>query len=138
MAKFGGSIGQFAKQPDQLQDLVAFGINDPGEVVGTFVDAVGNRHGFVRNKKGLYAMIDVPGALFTVAEGINNSGDIVGLYLGKDFTLHGFVLSKAGYATVDVPGSSGTQINSINAQGEIAGVYQDADGNDHGFVGVPD
>ena len=82
-------------------------------------------------------MIDVPGALFTVAEGINNSGDIVGLYRGMDFTLHGFVLSKAGYAIVDVPGSSGTQVNSINAKGEIVGVYQDADDNNHGFVGVP-
>ena len=115
----------------------AIGVNDSGEVVGTYVDALGDRHGFMRSKKGVYVTLDVPGAVFTVAQGINNRGDIAGLYLGDDSTTHGFVLSEEGYTTVDVPDSDWTEVYSINAQGEIVGGYEDASGA-HGFSGTPD
>ena len=53
------------------------GINDHGEVVGTYVDATATVHGFVLSKKGVYTTLDVPDADgFTVAQGINNAGDI--------------------------------------------------------------
>jgi uncharacterized membrane protein len=118
---------------------VAFGINDIGEVVGTYVAKSDERnHGFLRSKNGDFTTIDVSGAILTVAQGINNAGTIVGIYL-DDEGFHGFVRSRKGdFTTVDAPGASGdTEINSINAKGEIVGFYVDAGGVQHGFLGIP-
>jgi uncharacterized membrane protein len=116
---------------------VAFGINDPGQVVGDYVDTKTVRHGFLLSQ-GVYTTLDFPGASLTVAEGINNAGVIVGVYLDAVGNQHGFVLSQDVYATVDVlPNSPGTQVNSINAQGVIVGFYVDVNGVTHGFVGTP-
>ena len=118
---------------------VAFGINDIGQVVGTYVDddlvTTEHRHGFLRSRKATYTTLDVPGAAFTVAQGINNAGQIVGFT--RCTTFHGFVLSKGVFTTIDVPGSTETEILSINAKGEIVGFYVDAEDKQHGFVGTP-
>jgi hypothetical protein len=70
---------------------VAFGINDPGQIVGDYVDTSGNRHGFLLSE-GVYTTLDPPGSTFTVAQGINNAGVIVGLYFDGAGNKHGFVL----------------------------------------------
>jgi uncharacterized membrane protein len=121
---------------------VPFGINDIGEVVGTYVGVndtgMQGMHGFVRSPKGVFTSIDVPEASFTVAEGINNAGTIVGVY-GDDKGLHGFVRSPKGvFTTIDLGAKEDTEINSINAKGEIVGFYIGDDGKQHGFVGTPD
>jgi len=122
--------------PNPTVGPVAFGINDKGQIVGTYQDADSHRHGFLLSK-GNYTILDVPGAgNSTVAEGINNAGQIVGLYFGTDGTNHGFVLIDDVYTTVDLPGSTSTAIFSINAKGEIAGRFSDA-GGFHGFIGTP-
>lgn len=61
-------------------------INDDGEMVGNYVDAVGKQHGFLL-RRGKFITIDVPGELVgstgtltTVALGISPSGDIVGRF----------------------------------------------------------
>src|SRR5215467_646140 len=56
----------------------AFGINDSGQIVGFFDDALGG-HGFVLDTGGNFTTIDVPGASSTRAFGINDSGQIVGI-----------------------------------------------------------
>jgi hypothetical protein len=57
------------------------GINDSGEVVGTYIGATGSE-AFVESG-GLFTTLDVPMALdgFTQGFGINNLGDIVGQYI---------------------------------------------------------
>ena len=126
---------------DPVLGTVAFGINDPGEVVGNYVDGpTGVRRGFLRSSKGEYTTFDVPGVDFTAPQGINNAGQIVGFYADSkdpDFLFHGFVLSKGVFKTVDFPDARETQIFSINAKGEIVGTYFTADGKQHGFLGVP-
>jgi len=118
---------------------VAIGINDPGQVVGDYVDNTTPnpvRHGFLLSQ-GVYTTLDPPGASLTVVEGINDAGVIVGLYsdaVGKE---HGFVLSQGVYTTIDVPNSTRTHVFSINARGQIVGNYDDANGVTHGFVGTP-
>ena len=52
------------------------GINDSGEIVGTFRMG-GVEHGFLLSG-GTYTTITAPGATTTVASGINNGGQIVG------------------------------------------------------------
>jgi hypothetical protein len=48
--------------------------------VGPYVDASGSIRGFLRNEKGVYSSIDIPGARLTVTTGISNSGQIVGRF----------------------------------------------------------
>jgi uncharacterized membrane protein len=55
------------------------GINDEGEIVGSYDDDTGT-HGFFRDTDGTFTTLDFPGATGTGAGGINNDGDIVGGY----------------------------------------------------------
>src|SRR5438132_7374788 len=64
------------------------GINPRGEILGFYLDADGNMHGFVLSN-GNFKSIDIPGALFTEANGINPEGDIVGRYATSDGKVHG-------------------------------------------------
>jgi len=64
---------------------VANGINDKGQVVGSYTDDNGVAHGFVYNiSTGIYATLDDPsagpGSNDTAAFGINDKGQIVGWY----------------------------------------------------------
>jgi probable HAF family extracellular repeat protein len=84
----------------------ALGINDRGEIVGTFQDPAGLTHGFLRHKTGAFRTIDVPASkgTFTNALGINSGGDIVGYFKDKAGTLHGFLRDEEGdFRTIDVP-----------------------------------
>jgi hypothetical protein len=59
-------------------DTQAFGINNLGTVVGSFADAGGRTHGFVRISAHLLRTVDAPGSTSTVVNGLNNRGQIVG------------------------------------------------------------
>jgi probable HAF family extracellular repeat protein len=67
----------------------ATGINDAGQIVGSYIAADGNFHGFLLSE-GIYTLVDVPGATSTFIYGINNAGQIVGSYDG-----HGFLATPA-------------------------------------------
>jgi probable HAF family extracellular repeat protein len=57
-----------------------YGINNAGQIVGSYSDAVdAPNHGFVYSG-GIYTFINVPGAVSTLALGINDAGQIVGAY----------------------------------------------------------
>ena len=127
---------------------IAFGINDKGETVGNYLDAVDLRFkGFFRSSKGKFTTFEVPGAIRTIGEGINNQGTIVGLYVDEaDDSVHGFVVQKKNlrpvlqngdFTTVNVPNAVETQVHSINSKGEIVGLYVDDEEVVHGFVGTP-
>jgi probable HAF family extracellular repeat protein len=125
---------------DPIAGTVLYGINDPGQMVGTFLDTGGNRHGFFRDSAGRYTTLDAPGAIFSVAEGINNRGEIVGWYLDGGGQQRGFILSGVGgaWTTISVLPDTTTRVNSINAAGQIAGQYDDESGVTHGFIGTPE
>ncbi len=110
----------------------ARGVNNLGQIVGSFVDGSGT-HAFLFNG-GKFSAIDVPGGNWTIATGINNVGQIVGGYgTGLDSGNHGFLFNNGGFATFDVPGSSDTVAYGINNKGQIAGAYLGSDGSRHGF-----
>jgi probable HAF family extracellular repeat protein len=69
-------------------DTSARGINDAGQIVGTFSDSTGF-HGFL-NAGGSFTQIDVPDATNTQAFGINDAGQIVGLFIDSTGE-HGFL-----------------------------------------------
>lgn len=112
-----------------------FGINNSGQIVGTYsVDGV-TTHGFLLSN-GQFTTIDAPIANVTgtFLSGINNSGVIVGTYVsGKD---SGFVLTGGQFSSVSFPSAScapvfctagailNTILRGVNDAGQIVGFYQ--------------
>ncbi|PYR81574.1 MAG: hypothetical protein DMF87_04780, partial [Acidobacteria bacterium] len=108
----------------------AQGINHQGDVVGTFNDAAGQQHGFLRSG-AQYRLVDAPDARATFPRGLNDAGDIVGTYQRQGEAigvLHGFVLTRrGGLHTVDYPGHLNTIAQRILDDGTILGCYHDTD-----------
>jgi len=61
-----------------------------GEIVGSYVGADGNTHGYIDNN-GVFTSFDPPGSASTTINGINDKGDIVGFYTTANDTVVGFV-----------------------------------------------
>ena len=102
-------------------DTKTLGINDSGQVVGTFTGMGGSRAYF--GTPSVLTPISVPGATSTPqANGINISGDIVGIFNAGGST-HGFLDKSGTFTTIDFPGSSASQALGINAAGQIVGTF---------------
>ena len=71
----------------------AFGLNDEGEVVGTYNIGTGDNavtHGFTW-MHGKFTTVDYPMASATFINGVNDEGDIVGFYTDAKGNTDGFV-----------------------------------------------
>jgi probable HAF family extracellular repeat protein len=112
---------------------VASGINNIGQIVGSYDDSNGNGHGFLYSNSA-FTSLDYPGATITGAAGINNSGQIVGWYGDSKEHYHGFLYGNSVFTSLDYPGVSGTFANGINDGGQIAGGYLDSKGDAYGFL----
>jgi hypothetical protein len=119
----------------------ALGIDSSDQIVGYYVDAVGEEHGFLRDftgygVRGNYVSLDPTGSIDTVAEGIDDSGEIVGFYETSDLAYHGFSYNSVTgvYTPIDVNGATSTEALGVNNSGEIVGMYIDSSGITHGFV----
>jgi hypothetical protein len=66
----------------------AYGINDCGIVVGTYVS--GSAHGFY-GRPGALQTLDLPGVAATKVQGVNDAGRVVGFYFDTTGVEHGFV-----------------------------------------------
>lgn len=130
-----------------------------GDLVGSYTDASGARHGFLRTANGTITPFDAPGAVAgttiiqgTVPFSIDPSGNyIVGAYTDASGLLHGFVLTTANDTTTsfDAPGvttnskplgewvPSGTFGFGVNASGVFIGTYADSSMVLHGFIATP-
>jgi probable HAF family extracellular repeat protein len=109
------------------------GINDSGQVVGSYEDSKGIYHGFELSD-GKYTAINVPfqGAVDTEAFAINDAGDIVGTWDTGDYNLaQGFELAGGVYTNIQFPGAVYTGPSSINSSGEIVGGYTTSPGLDY-------
>jgi probable HAF family extracellular repeat protein len=132
--------------PPDVQNLVAgplspLGINDRGQVTGSYLDPTERERGFVldRNRNKFYK-VDVPGAVGTQGQGINNQGQVVGAYSDtgnpsvNGAQLRGFLLDHGRYVRLDYPGAITSQAFGINDRGQVVGEYQAADGTFHGYL----
>jgi uncharacterized membrane protein len=106
----------------------------------------GALHGYIRNQRGDFQLIDFPGLSVpcTGPRWINERGEIVGLFatvstVDECFNspTHGFVLRQGKYVAIDFPGSTSTSALGINDDGVIVGDYSDQQGVAHGFKAVP-
>ena len=110
---------------------VAAGINDKGQIVGTYTDTAGKAHGFL-DTKGMYTTVDFPGSTQTIVTGINNAGQLVGVSGG-----HVFVDTNGVFTSPGIPGQ--VQVNytghllgpneklGINDAGQIVGTVSNPD-----------
>jgi uncharacterized membrane protein len=123
----------------------AFGVNDRGRIVGTYIDPGGAVHGFVRDKgrrarrdEGAFTIIDSPGAVDTLALAINNRDQIVGASIDAENTKRGFLLQEGEFTTIDHPDATseveggGTALYGLSDRGQIVGQYSDS--SCHGFL----
>lgn len=100
------------------------GVNNSGQVIGSFLDQTGTYHGFLY-ASGNFSAIDYPGAINTYAAGINDSGQIVGEFRDQASITHGFLDDGGIFSPVDVPCALGTAAHGISDSGQITGWYQD-------------
>jgi hypothetical protein len=120
------------------------GINDRGDIVGAYIEAVddpdpyayydkGRLRGFVL-RNGRYTPVDFPGGLGTKVSAINDRGQMVGYY-DTDSTRRGFLLSRGRFTELDYPGAPLTLPGGIDNKGRVVGAYLDRNGiNGRGFL----
>jgi len=100
----------------------ATGINNRGDIVGSFGDAQGRLHGYVL-QNGTFTTLDFPaqGVNSTVAKGINDRGAVAGFYVINGESIHGFVWNRGEFAQIDAPDASITYLHGINNGGQVVG-----------------
>jgi hypothetical protein len=127
-------------------------INDLGVIAGSFSDATGLTHGFLRTPDGKFTTFDVAvaGANGTFPIGLNLEGAVVGYALDSNDLFHAFLRTPGGqiYAFVG-PGSCdtgtstgcyGSAATAINFWGISVGGFMDNTGNfvGHSLIRYPD
>ncbi|KAJ3394920.1 hypothetical protein HDU84_005855 [Entophlyctis sp. JEL0112] len=101
----------------------AFGINELQTVVGSYVDAAGDTHGFVATMTSTtsptFRSLDHPSAVgSTILNGINDAGTITGFYVDAAGNTNGMLATSNGTGTASVAPGSG--VASTTATGSMA------------------
>ncbi len=118
-------------------DTYAAGINQSGQIVGTFKDANGHYHGFVKDG-GAFITIDAPGCEDTYATAINQSGHVVGTCPNPQNSSiwTGFIKIGNAFTTIEAPRTADTRkvfASGINQSGQVVGTLA-LGGGKHGFI----
>jgi hypothetical protein len=123
-------------------------INDLGVITGSYYDASGFSHGFLRSPDGKFTSFDVPGVggYGTTPRALNLEGAVVGVYTDSNYSFRAFLRSPDGEFTTWIgpdactgngsEGCYGSGASNINGFGTIAGGFEDNAGNfvHHSFV----
>jgi hypothetical protein len=111
-ASNGGADTSFIKDGDKLQwlngpkgavSVMALGITNEDDVVGSFTDATGATHGFLFDAQSKsYTTINDPNGVggptgMTVLNGINDKGQIAGFYLDKAGNTDGLLVTVSDH-----------------------------------------
>ena len=116
-------------------------VNAAGAVVGSYRDADGSPHGFIRDPDGSFTTIDLPempNLEFLFVNTITDAGLIGFRAKAVDDILRSYLLLPDGILyEVRLPGSVSTVVRNVNQDGSIIGYYDLTDGQRYGFVGRP-
>ena len=110
-------------------------------MVGSYRDADGIYHPYMRSPEGRFISLDLPQAAmfeYFFVHGINDVGTLVGRSkrIGDVPRTHVGSLQH-GLKALKVPGSVSTEGWNINQDGSVVGYYDSADGRRHGFIARP-
>ena len=116
-------------------------VNAAGAVVGSYTDADGRPHGFIRNPDGSFTTIDVPempNLEFLFVNTITDAGVIAFRAKAVNDILRSYLLLPDGILyEVRLPGSVSTVVRNVNQDGSLVGYYDLTDGRRYGFIGRP-
>ena len=133
----GDEIIEFPGAPETNAHFV----NASGGMVGSYVDADGIYHPYVRTPSGRYVSLDLARAEnleFYFVHGINDAGVVV----SRAKTVDGMTLTyvgkfQEGLKEFKVVDSVSTEGWNINQDGSIVGHHESADGSTYGFIARP-
>jgi uncharacterized membrane protein len=129
---YSNGIFTTLKPPGATGGAIAYGINDAGTIIGTYVDAAGAQHGFLLTGK-TYTSFDAPGEVITLGVSINNSGQFTVQSADSNGKEHSFINSGGTYTELVFPNAAGpTRVHQINDKGIAALGWTDSLGNDDG------
>ncbi len=109
-------------------------------IAGSYVDAEGIYHAYVRLANGNFASLDLPGAPdleYFYYHGINDAGFLVGRAKAVGDVPRTYSGPFGSLGEVRFPGSVSTEGWNINQDGSIVGHYDSPDGRRHGFIARP-
>ena len=133
----GDEIIEFPGASETYADFV----NSSGGMVGSYVDADGLYHPYIRTPTGRFVPLKLPRAAsleYYFVHGINDANVVVARAKLVD-DLPGTLVGtfREGLLEFKVPGSVSTEGYNINQDGSIVGHYDTADGRRHGFIARP-
>jgi len=113
----------------------ATGINDKGDIVGTYFDSAGAQHGFLLHAKK-YTKLDAPKETSSIAWGITNKGQITLYAVNSAGGFDSFLVTGKKYKKINNPGAgtTGTIVHTPNNKGDIDGTYYDTAGTEKGWL----
>ena len=123
--------------PESVFGTTLTGINVHQDIVGWYFPQDDTIHG-LHIVDGVYATLDVPGALYTFLLDINDAGAIVGSHTQGEYGQGFLYQDGAFYPITPGVGEIHSEATGINNAGEIVGNYWAPDGlNFYGFVATP-
>ena len=136
----GFSADEIIEFPGATETYADF-VNASGGMVGSFVDADGLYHPYIRTPTGRFVPLKLPRAAileYFFVHGINDEnvvvartkrvGDVPGTLVGT---------FQDGLQELKFPGSVSTEGYNINQDGSVVGNYKSAEGRTHGFIARP-
>ena len=128
--------------PGAVETYAGF-VGANGVVMGSYINAEGLYHVYIRTPDGTMRSIDVPQPVpfeYLYGHGINNAGTYVARAKIVDDiprTFVGSAIERSGAVELQFPGSVITEGWNINQDGSVVGYYDTADGRRHGFIARP-
>ena len=132
----GETIIEFPGATETYADFVS----SLGNIVGSYVDAEGTYHAYLRGPGGSFATLDIPeipNQEYFFLHGINDALVAVGRAKGVDGVPLTFVGNPVSLQEFRVPGAVSTEGWNINQDSSVVGHYISADGRRHGFIARP-
>ena len=132
----GKTIIEFPGATETYADFVS----SLGNVVGSYVDAEGTYHAYLRGPSGSFATLDIPkipNQEYFFLHGINDALVAVGRAKAVDGVPITFVGNPVALQEFKVPGAVSTEGWNINQDSSVVGHYISIDGRTHGFIARP-
>ena len=135
---FSGDI--IVEVPEATATYADF-VNASGSVTGSYIDADGLYHPYVRTSNGTFVFhtyLEPSNLEYSFVHGITDTRIIVTRAKAVGDRPRSYVgTSQHGLSELEFPGSVSTEGWNINQDGSVVGYYDSADGRRHGFLAKP-